>query len=148
MGNVCTGLQTPWILMCKPHIWLVLCLILYEKEGSLNLIKIDILVGYYWISYTPLGRYTPPWSGTPLPWEQCMQGDTGNLLECILVQSVDRLSDNPTSCRRTPNSKKPLNSIKVASFGQTIVMSVHLWCYLSFSELNSIESIEFVENYF
>ena len=44
----------------------------------------------------PLGRYTPragtpPWTGTPLPREQCMLGDTANkravriLLECILV---------------------------------------------------------------
>ena len=37
--------------MCKPHIWLVLCLLLYNQEGSLNLIKDRHYIAYYWISY-------------------------------------------------------------------------------------------------
>ena len=58
--------------MCKPHIWSVLCLLLYEKEGSLNLLKISHFVAYYWISYGPrhppdLGLDTPPGPGLDTP---------------------------------------------------------------------------------
>ena len=34
--------------MSKPHIWSVLCLLLYDQEGSLNLIKKINFVAYHW----------------------------------------------------------------------------------------------------
>ena len=73
--------------MCKPHIWSVLCLLLYEKEGSLNLLKLDILLlitGYR----RPPGQRPPSTDIQRRP----VQRPVRILLEYILVSIINSAS--------------------------------------------------------